>query len=182
MPEHAPALGLARPRRATPDPAPTPTPTPIKPAKALTVHPRSLSAPPKHKIVGVRSAHGVPAAARAPTTMDRPLRPTSIQSHPSTSFVKLPKPSDQALLHRRCRIDVAGLHPTVVTRRPSCTVSHPSMPRACNTADLPWSSPSTLIELYCHEQAGARAADEPDRLRTRPTLLCPPSPAIRPTT
>jgi hypothetical protein len=39
---------------------------------ALTVHPRSLSTPLEHKFTGDRSAHGVPAAARDPTTVDRP--------------------------------------------------------------------------------------------------------------
>jgi hypothetical protein len=56
------------PRRATPDLAPTPTP--IKPTKPLTLHPRSLSAPPKHKFIGARSAHGSqrPPEPRPPWT------------------------------------------------------------------------------------------------------------------
>jgi hypothetical protein len=75
------------PRRAMPDPAPTPTPTPtpapIKPTSALTVQPRSLSAPTERKFNGDRSAHGVLAAARAPTTVDRPLQ---LSSTPNQSF------------------------------------------------------------------------------------------------
>jgi hypothetical protein len=59
-PEHAPALD------------PTPAPAPIKPTEALTVHPRSLSTLSERKFTGDRSAHGVPAAARGPTTLDRP--------------------------------------------------------------------------------------------------------------
>jgi hypothetical protein len=51
----------------------SPVPTPIKPTPALTVHPLSLSTPPEHKFTGDRSAHGVPAAALAPATMDWPL-------------------------------------------------------------------------------------------------------------
>jgi hypothetical protein len=64
----------ARPRvrRAKQDPVPVPAPAPIKPTPALTVHPRSLSTPPERKFTGDRSAHGVPAAARDPTTVDRP--------------------------------------------------------------------------------------------------------------
>jgi hypothetical protein len=58
-------------RRATPDPVPTPAP--IKPAPALTVRPHSLLTPPERKFTSYRSAHGVPAAARAPATVDRPL-------------------------------------------------------------------------------------------------------------
>jgi hypothetical protein len=60
------------PRRAKQDPTPTPTPAPIKPTEALTVHPRSLSTLPERKFTGDRSAHGVPVAARDPTTVDRP--------------------------------------------------------------------------------------------------------------
>jgi hypothetical protein len=66
------------PRRAkqypvpVPVPVPVPAPAPINPTKALTVHPRSLSTPPERKFIGDRSAHGVPAAARDPTTIDRP--------------------------------------------------------------------------------------------------------------
>jgi hypothetical protein len=73
-------------RRVTPDPAPTPMPAPIKPTKALTIHPHSLSAPPKRKFTGARSAHGVQTAARAPTTVDRPLQPSSTPSNPSASL------------------------------------------------------------------------------------------------
>jgi hypothetical protein len=61
------------PRRAKQDPMPAPMPTPIKLTSALTVHPRSLRTPPERKFTGGRSAHGVPAAARDPTTVDRPL-------------------------------------------------------------------------------------------------------------
>jgi hypothetical protein len=74
MPEHAPTLG------------PAPTLAPIKPTKALTVHPRSLSSPPKRKFTRPRSTHGVPAIARAPTTVDRPLQPSSTPSNPSASL------------------------------------------------------------------------------------------------
>jgi hypothetical protein len=70
----------------TPDPVPTPTPVPIKPTTTLTVHPHSLSAPPKRKFTGARSAHGVPTAARAPTTVDWPLQPSSTPSNPSASL------------------------------------------------------------------------------------------------
>jgi hypothetical protein len=93
MPEHALALGPARLRRTTLDPMPTPAPTPTKQTEAMTIRPRSLSAPPEHEIARVPSAHGVPAAARAPTTMDRPLWPTSMQSNPSASLPELRKAS-----------------------------------------------------------------------------------------
>jgi hypothetical protein len=48
--------------------------------------PPSLSAPPKRKFTGPRSAHCVPAAARAPTTVDRPLQPSSTPYNPSASL------------------------------------------------------------------------------------------------
>jgi hypothetical protein len=54
------------------DPMPVPALAPIKPTKASTVHPRSLSTSLECKITGDRSAHGVLAAARDPTTVDRP--------------------------------------------------------------------------------------------------------------
>jgi hypothetical protein len=100
-PEHAPTLSPARLHRATPDPAPMPMSAPIKQTEALTVLPRSLLAPPEHKIAEVSSAHGVPAAARAPTIVDRPLRPTSIQSNPSVSLPRAPQsfPSPQTEHH-----------------------------------------------------------------------------------
>jgi hypothetical protein len=58
------------PCRAKQDPAPTPTP--IKPTEALAVHPRSLSTPLERKFTSDRSVHGVPVAARDPTTVDQP--------------------------------------------------------------------------------------------------------------
>jgi hypothetical protein len=68
--EPAPALG---PARATPSHAKlTPAPVPIKPTEASTVRPRSLSTSLDRKITDDRSAHGVPAAAQEPTTVDRP--------------------------------------------------------------------------------------------------------------
>jgi hypothetical protein len=39
-----------------------------------------------------------------------------------------------------------------------------------------------LIELYHREQAGARIANELDRLRMRPALFRPSLPAIHPST
>jgi hypothetical protein len=63
---------LRAPHRAKQDLVPMPAPAPIKPTPALTVHPRSLSTPPEHKFTGDRFAHGVLAAARDPTTVDRP--------------------------------------------------------------------------------------------------------------
>jgi hypothetical protein len=58
------------PRQAKP--VPPPTPVPIKPTEASTVLPRSLSTSPERQFIDVCSAHGVPAVAREPTTVDRP--------------------------------------------------------------------------------------------------------------
>jgi hypothetical protein len=59
-------------RRTKQDLAPTPAPAPIKPTEALAVHPRSLSTPLERKFTSDRSVHGVPVAARDPTTVDQP--------------------------------------------------------------------------------------------------------------
>jgi hypothetical protein len=87
-PRNARACPSARPRarRAVQDPAPMPVPAPIKPTPALTVHPRSLSTLPERKFTGDRSAHGVPVAARAPATVDRPLQSSATPSKPSASL------------------------------------------------------------------------------------------------
>ena len=53
-------------------PVPPPAPAPIKPTEASTVRPRSLSTSPERQITGVCSVHGVPAAIREPTAIDRP--------------------------------------------------------------------------------------------------------------
>jgi hypothetical protein len=82
-----PELARARP---APDPArlasrqakPVPLPTPINPTKASAVRPRALSTSPEHEIAGVCPAHGVPAAAQAPTTVDRPIEPFPAPSNP----------------------------------------------------------------------------------------------------
>jgi hypothetical protein len=98
-PEHAPALG---PTRATPRRVnPAPTPAAIKPTPASTVRPRALPTLPEHKFTGVCPGNGVPAAARAPTTVDRPLQPSSTPSDPSASFpgAQLRSPNPQTKHH-----------------------------------------------------------------------------------
>jgi hypothetical protein len=77
-----PTPNPARPASRQAEPMPLPTLAPIKPAKASTVCPRSLSTSPEHKITGVCLAHSVPAAARAPTTVDRPTEPSPAPSNP----------------------------------------------------------------------------------------------------
>jgi hypothetical protein len=76
-----PELARARPAPDTARQA-EPMPAPIKPAKASTVRPRSLSTLPERKITGVCPAHSVPAAARAPTTVDRPTEASPAPSDP----------------------------------------------------------------------------------------------------
>jgi hypothetical protein len=77
-----PALDPACPASRQAEPMSLPAPAPIKPAKASTVRPRSLSTSPERKITGVCPTHGVPAAARAPTTVDRPTEPSLSPSDP----------------------------------------------------------------------------------------------------
>jgi hypothetical protein len=77
-----PAPDPARPPSRQAEPVPLPAPAPIKPAKASTIRPRSLSTSLERKITGVCPAHGVPAAAQEPTTVDRPTEPFSAPSDP----------------------------------------------------------------------------------------------------
>jgi hypothetical protein len=92
--------------RACPDARPracraNPTPATIKPTSALTVHPRSLPTPPERQFTGDHFVHGVPAAARAPATLDWPLQPSSTPTNPSASLPKTPwsSPSPWTELH-----------------------------------------------------------------------------------
>jgi hypothetical protein len=82
LPEHARRLNPRAPRRAEPRPCPLPAPAPIKLAEASVVRPRALSTSPEHKIVGVCPAHGLPAAARSPATVDLPTEPSPAPSNP----------------------------------------------------------------------------------------------------
>jgi hypothetical protein len=131
---------LARARTA-PDPVhptsrqaelvPLPAPAPIKPAKASTVRPRSLSTSPERKITGICPAHGVPAAARAPTTVNRPTghsqpRPTLVRD--SACLGEAPRARNRALPRRRHQIKVTGHHLTAGERGPTSTVSLSSIP------------------------------------------------------
>jgi hypothetical protein len=130
-PEHAERPNPHAPRRAKPRPCPLPAPAPIKPAKASAVRPRALSTSPEHEIAGVCPANGVPAAARAPTTVDRPAEPfpaLPTLERDSTCLGEAPRARNQALPRRRRRIKVTRLHPTAGERRPSSTVSYSSIP------------------------------------------------------
>jgi hypothetical protein len=77
-----PAPDRAHPASRQAEPVPLPAPAPIKPAKASTVRPRSLSTSPERKITGICPAHGVSAAVRAPTTVDQPIEPSPTPSDP----------------------------------------------------------------------------------------------------
>jgi hypothetical protein len=81
-PEHAQRPTSRAPRRAKPRPCPLPAPAPIKPAKVSVVCPRVLSTSLEHEIAGVCLANGVPAAAWAPATIDRPVEPFPAPSNP----------------------------------------------------------------------------------------------------
>jgi hypothetical protein len=81
-PEHAQHPTPRAQRRAKPRPCPLPVPAPIKPAEASVVRPHTLSTSPEREIAGVYPAHGVPAAARAPATVDRPAESFPALSNP----------------------------------------------------------------------------------------------------
>jgi hypothetical protein len=81
-PEHAQRPTPHAPRRAKPCSCPLPAPAPIKPAEASVVRPHALSTSLEREITGVCPAHGVPVAARAPATVDRPAEPFPAPSNP----------------------------------------------------------------------------------------------------
>jgi hypothetical protein len=175
-PEHALSAPPTRvaPRHA--NPASTPLPVAIKATPALTVHPCASLTQPELEFAGVCPENGVPVAALAKTTLDRqtshsPSRPTLGLA--STDLGEAPQAKDWIVPRGRRRIDVARLQPAVVARKPSSTVSHSSIPCTYSILSIPWSSMCHLIEPYRREQAGAHAADELDRLRTRSDLFWP---------
>jgi hypothetical protein len=84
-----------------------------------------------------------------------------------------PRAADWTIPRRRRRINVARLQPAVAAHRPSSTVNHTSIPCTYSILSIPWSSLCHLIEPYRRKQAGAHAADEPDRMRTRSDLFRP---------
>jgi hypothetical protein len=82
---HSTPLVLS-PRRANPAPTPMPAPVAIKATPASTVHPRASLTQPEHEFDRVCPENGVPAAAQATTTVDRPSQPFSAPSDPRVSF------------------------------------------------------------------------------------------------
>jgi hypothetical protein len=122
------------------------------------------------------------ASGRVSPGHSSPPPPRLILWLASSELSEAPRAADRTPPHWRRQIDVAALQPVAVTRRPSHTVSHSLIPYAHDILDLQGSSSCHLIELYRREQAGAHAADEPDRLRTWPALFRPSPLAIRPST
>jgi hypothetical protein len=163
-PEHAQALGPARPRQATPDLAPSPTPMPIKQPEAVTILPCTPSAPPEHEFAGVLSMHGVPSAARArplwtshsgPPPSNPAPQLASLEPHRASRALK-PSATSPEAPDCHCRLQL-----TVAARGPNCTVSHFQIPCTHGTIDFSWSSSSPLIKPYHHEQAGAAPPTSP---------------------
>jgi hypothetical protein len=118
-PGNARACPCTRPRACRAAPCRVnPAPAAIKPTPASTVCPRSLLTPPERKFTGVCSAYGVPAAARAPATVDRPPQPSSTLSDPSANFLRAQwsSPSLQTEYHPT---GDAGLTPPDFNRPPS---------------------------------------------------------------
>jgi hypothetical protein len=82
VPEHAQRPTPRASHCAKPRPCPLPAPAPIKPAEVSAILPHALSTSPEQEIAGVCSAHGVPAAARSPATVDQPAEPSPTPSNP----------------------------------------------------------------------------------------------------
>jgi hypothetical protein len=91
---------------------------------------------------------------------------------------EVPRAGNRTLPRWWHRINVAGLHQIAGVRRPSSTVSLSSIPCTGRLLSTLWRSLCPWIEPYCREQAGAHAADEPNRLRTWPDRFRP-SPKTR---
>jgi hypothetical protein len=98
-PEHARALDPARTTPRQTKLVPTPAPTPIKPTEASTVRRRSLSTSSERKFTDDCFAHGVPVAAREPTTLAIPC-PVRPSREPLRASVKLPEPEIKLYLAR----------------------------------------------------------------------------------
>jgi hypothetical protein len=114
-------------------------PAAVKPTPVSTVRPRSLPTLPEHEFTGVCLENSVPAAERAPATVaghasPPPPRLTLWLASPELS--EAPRAADWTPPHQKRRIDVTGLQPAAVARRPSHTVSHSSIPCTYNILDL----------------------------------------------
>jgi hypothetical protein len=94
-PEHAQRPTPHAPRRTMPPPCPLPALAPIRSAKASAVLPLSLSTSPEQEIAGASPAYDVPAAARAPATVDRPAEPSPTPSN-SWNRLYVPRWSSQS--------------------------------------------------------------------------------------
>jgi hypothetical protein len=128
-----PRLTSRAPRRTKAQPAPLPAPTPIKPPGTSTVLLRAHSTSPEPETTGVCPVHGVPAATRAPTTVDRPAEPFPTPSNPQRRCARLgeaPRARNRSFLLRRSQSTVAGLRPTAGERRPGNPLLHSSIPCA----------------------------------------------------
>jgi hypothetical protein len=107
---------------------------------------------------------------RRPAILDIP-RPTLERA--STCLGGASRAGNWTLPRRRHRINAAGLHQIAGVHRPSSTVSLSSIPCTGRLLSTLWSSLCPWIEPYRREQAGAHAADKPDRLRTWPDRFRP---------
>jgi hypothetical protein len=81
-PEHAQRPTPRAPRRAKPCLCLPLAPAPIKPTEPSTVLPHVLLTSPEPEITGICPADGMPAAARSPATVDRPIEPSPTPSNP----------------------------------------------------------------------------------------------------
>jgi hypothetical protein len=121
------------PRRAEPRPCPLLAPAPINHPQASTVLLRARSTSPEPETTGVCPVHGVPAATRAPATVDRPTEPftaTPTLGRARACLGEAPRARNRTLLRRRSQSTVAGLHPIAGERRPGKSLPHSSIPYA----------------------------------------------------
>jgi hypothetical protein len=172
-----PRLTPRAPRHAKPCPRLLLAPAPINHPQASTVLLRARSTSPEPKTTGVCPVHGVPAATRAPATVDRLAEPFPTPSNPWIDSARLgeaPRARNRSLLRWRSQSTVAGLCLTAGERRPGNPLFHSSIPCAHSLYVTPWSSSCHLIALDRCGLAGTPATDEINRLCTWTGRFRPP--------
>jgi hypothetical protein len=174
-PEHAPTCS----RHAKPRPRLLLVLAPINHPQASTVLLRARSTSPEPETTGVCPVHSVPAATRAPATLDRPSQPRPTLRSDCARLGEAPRARNRTLLRWRSQSTVAGLRPTAGERRPGNPLLPSSIPCAHSLYVTPWSSSCHLIELDRRGLAETPTADEITRLRTWTGRFRPPPPSSR---
>jgi hypothetical protein len=204
--EHAQRPTPRAPRRSKPRPCPLPALAPIKLAKASAVLPRALSTSPEQEIAGASPADSVPAAARAPATVDRPAEPSPTPSNPWNRLY-VPRWSSQSKKKELCLAGDARSRspdftrpPTNVDRAPRWVIlrflarvdslalheAPRTLGMTCIAVDRPEHSPSTNSPACArgpadsghHRRRAVPRRDRKDFPKPTPSFAGPPLPLV----